>query len=153
MEETSSNGGEPAGKTHYDVLGISPDASQDRVHRAYSSLLAEFRADPSPDMGERVRRARIAHKVLSDPQSRALYNADLKLPEAPRRRWEKHYLQEEEEALTFWTGAATLSIVAFWGFFWEYLLLKGLLWLPRALLRGLNALLVRKCPPAEASDR
>ena len=152
MEGTSSNG-EPAAPTHYDVLGISPDASQDRVHRAYSSLLAEFRADPSPELELKVRRARIAHHVLSDPQSRAFYNADLKLPQAPQRRWEKHYLQDEEEGLMFWTGAATLSVVSFWGFFWEYLILKGLLWLPRALFRALDALLTRKRPDGKAPEQ
>ena len=153
MEDTTSNGGEPAAETHYEALGISPDASQDRVHRAFSALLAEFRDDPSPAMEARVRRARIAHTVLSDPESRALYNADLKLPEAPQRKWERYYLKEEEEALTFWTGAALLSIVSLWGFFWQYLVLKGLLWLPRALFRGLNAVLVRRRPADEAPEQ
>ena len=153
MEETTPSSGEPATQTHYDVLGISPDATQDRVHRAYSALLAEFRENPTAEMEEGVRRARIAHHVLSDPQSRAFYNADLKLPQAPERRWEKHYLQDEEEGLVFWTGAATLSIVSFWGFFWEYLVLKGLLWLPRALFRALDNLLTRKPPADEAPEQ
>lgn len=141
MEETSSNGGRPVEQTYYDVLGISPDASQDRVHRAFSSLLAQFRADPSPEIQERVRQARIAYGVLSKPQSRDLYNADLKLGQAPQRRWRKHYLQEEEEGLMFWTGAAWFSIFGLMGLFWQYLLLRGLLGLPRALSRAMNRLL------------
>lgn len=153
MDETASKASGPTQSTHYDVLGVSPDASQDRVHRAYVSLLSEFRATPTPEMEGRVRRARIAYSVLSNPQSRALYNEGLKLPQAPQRRWEKHYLQEEEESLKFWTGAATFAIVAFLGFFWEYLVLKGLLWLPRAAFRAMNALLARKHPTDEALEQ
>lgn len=151
--EDKASGHEPAVDTYYEVLGVSPDASQDRVHRAFSALLAEFRADPTPEHEERVRRGRVAYKVLSDPQSRALYNAGLKLPEPPRRKWERYYLQDEEEALTFWTGAALLSVVGLWGFFREYVLLKGLLWLPRLAYRGLNAVLVRKRPSGEAREQ
>ena len=153
MDEIASKAGGPTQSTHYEVLGVTPDASQERVHRAYVTVLAEFRANPTPEMEDRVRRARIAYQVLSNPQSRALYNADLKLPQAPQRRWEKHYLQEEEESLMFWTGAATFSIVAFLGFFWQYLVLKGLLWLPRALFRAIDALLVRKRPTDEAPEQ
>jgi curved DNA-binding protein CbpA len=153
MDETAFKAGGPTQSTHYDVLGVSTDASQDSVHRAYVSLLAEFRANPTPEMEGRVRRARIAYSVLSSRQSRALYNADLKLPRPPQRRWEKHYLQKEEESLMFWSGAVRFGIFSLWGFFWEYLVLRGLLWLPRALFRAIDALLVRKRPTDEAPEQ
>lgn len=153
MDETAFGAGGPTRSTHYDILGVSPDASQDKVHRAFVSLLAEFQANPTPWMEERVRRARLAYQVLSSPQSRALYNADLKLPRPPQRRWEKHYLQEEEESLAFWSGVATFSIMGFLGFFWEYLVLKGLLWLPRVLFRAIDSLLVRKPSSDEVSEQ
>jgi len=149
MEETTPNG-EPAPQTHYDVLGVSPGATQDKVHRAYSALLAEFRENPTPEMEARVVRARIAHRVLSDPQSRAFYNADLKLPKAPQRRWEKCYLQEEEEALAFWSGIGAAGLK---GLLWPYMLLKGLLWLFRAPFRAAGALLTRKRQAEEARER
>jgi hypothetical protein len=153
MDETASKVGGPTQSTHYEVLGVTPDASQDRVHRAYVAMLAEFRANPITETEERVRRARIAYQVLSNPQSRALYNANLKPPQAPQRRWEKYYLQEEEESLMFWTGAVKLSIMGLLGFFWEYLLLRGLLWLPRALYRAIDALIVRKRPTDEVPEQ
>ena len=153
MDETASKVGGPTQSTHYGVLGVNPDASQDRVHRAYVTVLAEFRANPTPEMEDRVRWARIAYQVLSNPQSRALYNADLKLSRPPQRRWEKHYLQEEEDSLMFWTGAARFAIVTFLGFFWQYLVLKGLLWLPRALSRAISALLTRERSSEELSER
>ena len=149
MEDTTPSGGEPAAQTHYDALGISPDASQDRVHRAYSSLLAEFRDNPTPEMEERVRRARIAHKVLSDPQTRAFYNADLKLSEAPQRKWEYKVENQEEKSLAFWAVVAALPISPLI----SYLFLKGLFRLPIALSRAVGALLSRKRPPEKAQEQ
>jgi curved DNA-binding protein CbpA len=153
MDESASRAGGLPDQTHYDVLGVSPDASQDRVHRAYRSVLMEFRANPTSEMEDRVRRSRIAYQVLSDPESRALYNAGLKLPRPPQRRWERYYLQDEEESLKLWTGVATMAIYAFWGILWQYLILKGLLWLPRAAYRAIESLLVRKRPADEPPEQ
>ena len=150
MEDTAANGGDAAAQTHYDALGISPDASQDRVHRAFSALLAEFRENPSPEMEARVRRARIAHKVLTDPQSRALYNGGLKLAAPPQRTWEYEPQNPEEQRLTFWAGVAVLSIPL--GPIGSYLFVKGLLRFPRVLARAIGAILTRKPPAGEAPE-
>jgi DnaJ-class molecular chaperone len=150
MEETTPNG-EPVLQTHYDVLGVSPDDTQDKVHRAYSALLAEFRENPTREMEARVVRARIAHQVLSDPQSRAFYNADLKMAPPPQRKWEYDQPNPEEQRLTFWAGVAALSIPL--GPIFSYLFVKGLVRLPRTLARAVGALFSRKRPAEETRER
>lgn len=61
---------------HYQVLGVSPDASQDEIKKAYRKLARELHPDvnPSPEAEERFKHVTHAYEVLSDPQSRAQYD-------------------------------------------------------------------------------
>ncbi|MEM9710703.1 MAG: J domain-containing protein [Actinomycetota bacterium] len=65
--------------THYDVLGIGPDASHDVVRRAYRALAREVHPDhhEGDDAGAGAAMARLneAWAVLSDPERRAHYDA------------------------------------------------------------------------------
>ncbi|MEO1061554.1 MAG: J domain-containing protein [Actinomycetota bacterium] len=63
--------------THYDVLGIEPDASHDVVRRAYRSLARQVHPDHvGSDTGAGAAMARLneAWAVLSDPDRRAHYD-------------------------------------------------------------------------------
>lgn len=72
-------------QTHYQVLGVFPDAKQTDIVRAYNkwkSAQASELAVPDPRRNVQVE---AAYKVLSNEQSRAEYDASLKAPEIKRR--------------------------------------------------------------------
>ncbi|MGD9702393.1 MAG: J domain-containing protein [Acidimicrobiia bacterium] len=69
--------------THYDRLGIRPDASADEVREAYRRLARRYHPDArggvsSPEMAE----INAAWRALSDPGRRAMYDASLRSPAA-----------------------------------------------------------------------
>ena len=62
---------------YYDLLGVSRDASQDEIKRAFRKLARETHPDANPDDPEAERRFREiaeAYEVLSDPQRRDRYD-------------------------------------------------------------------------------
>jgi len=61
--------------THYDTLGVAPDASPEDIKRGYRRAAA--RAHPDKDGGDTEQMAKVnkAYEVLSDPQLRAHYDA------------------------------------------------------------------------------
>ena len=66
--------------THYDVLELAADATQDEIRHAYSSQLRRFsRAanSPKPLSAEALDALRLAFKTLSDPASRQAYDREL----------------------------------------------------------------------------
>lgn len=61
----------------YDVLGVSPDADQAEIARAYRRLARETHPDTLPDdpeAAERFGRIARAYEVLSDPDEREAYD-------------------------------------------------------------------------------
>jgi curved DNA-binding protein len=63
-------------KDYYQVLGLSRDASQDDIKRAYRKLARKYHPDVSkaPDAEERFKEVAEAHEVLKDPEKRATYD-------------------------------------------------------------------------------
>jgi len=63
-------------RTYYDLLGVSSDASAERVERAYRERLKETHPDVSDaaDAGERTQRLIEAREVLTDTSERARYD-------------------------------------------------------------------------------
>ena len=61
---------------YYEFLEISPQASQETIHRVYRFLATRYHPDPAAtgDL-ERFTQLTSAYKVLSDPATRAEYNA------------------------------------------------------------------------------
>ena len=61
---------------HYDVLGVSREASQEDIKKAYRRLARELHPDvnPSEDAAERFKGVTHAYDVLSDPQQRRQYD-------------------------------------------------------------------------------
>ena len=66
--------------THYDYLELAPGASRARIEAAYAALLERFQygsTDAGQDLSGLVRLIHAAYEVLSDPQRRQVYDAEL----------------------------------------------------------------------------
>ena len=72
------------GQSHYQVLGVSPDADVQHIRAAYVSLLKRFHPDQGKpgeaENGIYVQRIVRAYRILKDPETRAEYDAALKPP-------------------------------------------------------------------------
>ena len=69
-----------SGDTHYEVLGVGPDASGDEIRAAYRRLIRQVH----PDKGGSdalFRRVNEAYKTLSDAALRAAYDQELRRPQ------------------------------------------------------------------------
>jgi DnaJ-class molecular chaperone len=66
--------------THYDYLELAPGAPSSRIEAAYVALLERFqygRTDAGQDLSGLVRMIHAAYAVLSDPEQRRAYDAQL----------------------------------------------------------------------------
>ncbi|WP_420453427.1 J domain-containing protein [Ilumatobacter sp.] len=75
------------GRSHYDVLGVSPSATPEAVREAYRRLAREFHPDRTHGSAvgaERMPSINEAYRVLSDPARRAVYDADRRAEARPR---------------------------------------------------------------------
>lgn len=70
--------------THYEVLGVPEDASDEQVRHAYRTLAKEAHPDRSGDPA-RFQVVTEAYEVLSDPVRRATYDRRLRPAAAPVR--------------------------------------------------------------------
>jgi molecular chaperone DnaJ len=61
---------------HYEVLGVSRDAGQEEIKKAYRRLARELHPDVNPgaDASERFKEVTHAYDVLSDPRQREQYD-------------------------------------------------------------------------------
>ena len=62
---------------HYEILGVSRDASADEIKRAYRSLARQYHPDANPDdpeAAEHFKEVNRAYEVLSDPDKRQNYD-------------------------------------------------------------------------------
>lgn len=72
--------------THYETIGIPPDAPHDAVQRAYRAAAKECHPDFHPGdetKAERFKALSAAWAVLGDPEARAEYDAALAKGESP----------------------------------------------------------------------
>lgn len=63
-------------RDYYEVLGVSKDASQDDIKRAFRKLAKKYHPDVSkePDAAEKFKEAQEAYAVLSDESKRSQYD-------------------------------------------------------------------------------
>jgi molecular chaperone DnaJ len=61
----------------YAVLGVSRDAGQDEIKKAYRRIARELHPDvnPDPETQERFKEVTAAYEILSDPEKRQRYDA------------------------------------------------------------------------------
>ncbi|KAJ2922882.1 hypothetical protein H1R20_g14248, partial [Candolleomyces eurysporus] len=61
----------------YELLGVSPDASQDDIKKAYKKKAKEHHPDKNindPDAGQKFQEMAAAYEILNDPDAREIYD-------------------------------------------------------------------------------
>lgn len=58
----------------YDILGVSPSASETELKKSYRKLAKEYHPDKNPDAGDKFKEISFAYEVLTNPEKKELYD-------------------------------------------------------------------------------
>lgn len=93
--------------SHYEVLGLTKNASGAEIKAAYRSLVKIYHPDinPTPEAKEKIRLINLAFEVLSDYYERSIYDGQLsgthyyqKPPEeTPEEKYRREYLRKKRK--------------------------------------------------------
>lgn len=72
----SKNKNNKKGKDYYQVLGVSNNASQDEIRKAYKKLALQYHPDrnPSEEAQEKFKDITHAYEILSDSEKKEIYD-------------------------------------------------------------------------------
>ena len=63
---------------HYEVLGVSPDASREEIRSAFRTLVKKYHPDVLPGaLGSRFKEILGAWRILGDPHARRAYDREI----------------------------------------------------------------------------
>jgi curved DNA-binding protein CbpA len=110
-------------RSHYEILGVSPNASSEEIHRAYRRLARRYHPDVNAGTDARAHFDELsgAYEVLHDPERRARYDRSRARPRprptpTRRRRDVPRFLDEDLPApqrpprLVWWTPRVRVVI-------------------------------------------
>jgi len=65
---------------YYETLGLSKDATQDKIKKAYRKLSKQYHPDVNPNEGEKFKEISVAYDIVGNETKRAQYNNKLNNP-------------------------------------------------------------------------
>lgn len=65
---------------YYEILGVSKDATQEEIKKAYRKLAVQYHPDKNPDGGEKFKEISVAYETIGDENKRKEYDNRLNNP-------------------------------------------------------------------------